>query len=775
LSEHPISHNGCETDHAKVSQHAVQEYLTPGNDNLWAAAIGAHHGVLRGAYVNGFAESGTQWSEQRHALISKLEKQFGFLPREKAEEVEALVAAGLIAVADWIGSDESFFPLEPTLTDQECAIRAANAVEKLGIGPAFFRQGLSFSALFPKLERPTELQRRTVEMITKPGVYVIEGPMGCGKTEAALAAAYNLISSGQATGIYFALPTQTTSNRIHRRILPFVRHARAKAVSVRLAHGASWLHKRQFVTMRLSHEGAEEEASAARIWFASSKRALLTQVGVGTVDQALLGIVAAKHFFVRQFALAGKVVILDEIHTYDLYTSTLIDSLIKKLLELKCTVIILSATLTKVRRETLLGAPSPSNSYPLLSGRHTADSAMEFPIPAEATRDVRVQFRAEDALMEQALAEAQRGACVLWIRNTVQDAQETYLGLTCGNRVGGPPVALLHARFPFYRREQLEAEWMENLGKDSTKRPANGCVLVSTQVVEQSVDIDADLLITDLAPTDMLFQRIGRLWRHERGARMCVRPEMWIRDMGLGGCLETATAKEIKDALGRSGRVYAPYVLVRTVDQWRRLDQVSLPSGIRLTLEETYVPLASEPDAWTELRNEMREQMETQQARAIAAIGVWNLPALDDEEGVQTRYTTLKTANLVLARRIDIDGHKTKIRFLDDTEYGICGPQFDFELAKALHRNMVRVPAWCVHDFASNTSVWLKEYLPVPCVLGVLGELASDGKLGLPVQFGEMEQSGLYYREDLGIVIDKTSSSTPDAVLEDQSEDESND
>lgn len=113
---------------------------------------------------------------------------------------------------------------------------------------------------------------------------------------------------------------------------------------------------------------------------------------------------------------------------------------------------------------------------------------------------------------------------MLWIRNTVDEAQQTYRQLRGARCEGKPAIALLHARFPFFRRERLEDEWMTRLGKDASDRPS-GCVLVSTQVAEQSVDIDSDLLITDLAPTDMMLQRLSRLWRHARPSRPCSHPK----------------------------------------------------------------------------------------------------------------------------------------------------------------------------------------------------------------------------------------------------------
>src|SRR5207244_981263 len=152
-----------------------------------------------------------------------------------------------------------------------------------------------------------------------------------------------------------------------------------------------------------------------------------------------------------------------------------------------------------------------------------AASLIEHECEPPPSKTVQIRSISGALPVREALERACHGECLLWIRNTVDEAQETYRTLRDANFSGGPSIALLHSRFPFFRREKLETDWMERLGRNSAKRPA-GCVLVSTQVAEQSVDIDADLLITDLAPTDMLLQRLGRLWRHDRSFRPCPRP-----------------------------------------------------------------------------------------------------------------------------------------------------------------------------------------------------------------------------------------------------------
>ena len=236
-----------------------------------------------------------------------------------------------------------------------------------------------------------------------PGLFIVEGPMGCGKTEAALWAAYRLIAVGANNGMYFALPTQVTSNRIHKRVAPFLCSALAEGSTLRLAHAASWLDDHQ--TLNLHPTDSNDDESIAHVregrsWFASSKHALLARFGVGTVDQALQGVVSVKHFFVRRFGLAGKVVILDEIHSYDIYTGTLITQLIKELLALRCSVIVLSATLTKARRQELIaGAGGQAESvasmaYPLVTVIKADAPVVEIAVDAPAARELKLKTTA---------------------------------------------------------------------------------------------------------------------------------------------------------------------------------------------------------------------------------------------------------------------------------------------------------------------------------------------------------------------------------------------
>jgi len=698
-----------ESDHSKVSQYSIGQLLAARGmkrkfAHAWATAIGAHHGSPHGYSESGLSLAGVRsdfWEGERQALSAELEQVFGALPlvdfAPAAPQLWAL--AGLISVGDWIGSDETWFPPDANLPVEESRARAARAIGALRFAPEKTKPGMQFGQLFGSSFSPNSLQQAARSLVQKPGVYVFEAPMGMGKTEAALACAYGLIAAGQAHGLYFALPTQATSNRIHARIEPFVTRITDGARGVRLIHGASWLREDMHAPVLRPAAGDAEGARRAReaaAWFRGAKRALLEPFGVGTVDQALLSVVAAKHFFVRTFALAGKVVVLDEIHSYDGYTGTLVDALITQLRELGSTVIILTATLTRRRLAELLDLSEAEvaalpDGFPRIVGRAYGDPAvLHAPAQPPSSKTVRVAFPMPEAAMEDALVAARAGACVLWICNTVAAAQATAGKLASLNNQGGPRIGLLHARFPFFQREKLETKWLAALGPPPAKRPA-GCILVSTQIVEQSVDVDADLLVTELAPTDMILQRIGRLWRHQR-ARPLPRPEVWV--LAESASLEElrgSSVAEIREVLGSKGRVYAPYVLLRSLAEWGAREEITLPGDIRPMLEATYAVRDDDPAAWTELGADMEKQRAKHVGQALTATNFLHLPVLSDDEGVQTRLNTQPMIAAVIAADAS---DESAARLLNGDIVNLRARDFCMATARALHRNLVKLPAF---------------------------------------------------------------------------------
>ena len=752
-----------QSNHALVSQWTLQRLFPSSKLHGWSAVVGAHHGRPNERTLGVFkvgAVGGEFWDQARLRLVEEITAEFGPLPEGPPESDAVLwYVAGLVTVADWIGSDEDrFSPLGGE--SQQARAKASAALRELGWEPARFQTGHAFTTLFPACNPPRSLQTAAVDQVREPGLYVIEAQMGTGKTEAALAAAYQLIAGGQASGLYFALPTQVTSNRIHLRVSDFLGRAEVAPDPrrLRLAHSNSWLLDQagppRFHPAAPTTEAAAD-ASAGRSWFASSKRALLAPYGVGTIDQALLGIVAAKHFFVRQFGLAGKVVILDELHTYDLYTGTLVDVLIRRLLELQCTVIILSATLTVARRRELLALAGPppaelSDSYPLLTACTPGKPSREISFPAEPSRAVCLNMSAQapahvaEGIMERAAA----GECVLWVRNTVREAQETFRLLQAHRCEGGPPVGLLHSRFPQFRREELENAWLDRLGRNEAKRP-RGCVLVATQVVEQSVDIDADYLVTDLAPTDMLLQRLGRLWRHARSLRPCAAPALHVLLPETLAALDVrmASAQQLKAALGPTGRVYAPYVLLRSLAQWQARTGLALPADIRSLLEATYAEWPDEPPAWRELRAALESVKDKLHRLALTNTNIWNQPALPDEEGVQTRYNSRPTAQLLLATRVETPAKGVaRLSLVNGQPIDAADRDWSFPVAKAIHWNLVRLPRYAVAGALPATPAWLRLHASGDCALG----LVRDGQIYWP---GADAPSGLTWHPDEGVFI----------------------
>ncbi|MCA9500722.1 MAG: CRISPR-associated helicase Cas3', partial [Nitrospira sp.] len=480
-----IARNGCwdtamESDHGKVSHAAIQNFLIEIGVNRTTAkfvssVLGAHHGRLnrpndRGYVPQGLmADSASQidWDSARRATAQKIWDYFE--AKDTTIEMDDSSPslwwlAGLTSVADWIGSDERFFSPEIRTKPEDTSSIVRIALEFIGFQKTEFIQNLSFHDLFHDKDKPeerwnpNELQEKTLATVNAPGVYVIEAPMGVGKTEAALWAAYQLLKSGKATGIYFALPTQATSNRMHLRMREFNRRISRTPNTTRLIHGNSWLIDQTVVLspVATSNGAASDDARTGRDWFASPKRSLIAPFGVGTIDQALLGVVAAKHFFVRHFGLAGKVVILDEIHSYDVYTGTLVDKLVTTLEALGCTVIILSATLTGKRRGKIVSCTEDSKKetdllYPLITGRKEGRTLTPTPTTPPKPRTIKVNFLSEESAINEAIIAAQNGGVVLWICNTVSAAQKQYKRFRKFTK-GDFPIGLLHSRFPFWQR-----------------------------------------------------------------------------------------------------------------------------------------------------------------------------------------------------------------------------------------------------------------------------------------------------------------------------------
>jgi CRISPR-associated endonuclease/helicase Cas3 len=627
--------------HSAVSQAALEEC-----PKYIPEIAGRHHGFSTIKYpADSEYFGGESWQKIREELITRLKDYFAVDWPQVKGNIHSAALSGLTAVADWIGSGQAFDEIENVEFIDDLPRCARDAIEKAGFIRPPVKRGLSFEEIF-KLS-PYPVQAEFIKAVSSPGVYVLEAPMGIGKTEAALYAAYRLFAAGKASGVYFALPTRLTSDKIHERVGKFL-DAVCTDTRIRplLLHSSAYLSQTEM--------GGEAEPGAS--WFNAKRRGILAPFAVGTIDQALMAVMNVKHGFVRTFGLAGKAVILDEVHSYDSYTGTLLQELVLGLRELGCTVIILSATLTGERRKELLApagsaagfVPKADSSYPLISfSTQSHNTAREIPAEAPAAPQVAV-CRVDDEVLavEEALRRAEQGQQVLWIENIVAQAQERYLTLSARAAECGIKTGLLHSRFVQADRKINEDTWVELFGTGGKGRRGEcGRILVGTQVLEQSLDIDADFLVTRLCPTDMLFQRIGRLWRHRstdslrpKGAR----PEVWILTVDYKEAL-----KNYRKGFEKSAPVYDPYVLLRSLEVWESVSTLNLPGDIRRLLEETYRE-RDETDLPGKLKYELARKRDRLKGRAMQNLARSGITEADTE--TNTRYSEENTIDVLLLR-----------------------------------------------------------------------------------------------------------------------------
>lgn len=646
--------------HGKVSQVSVESSLP--EQEMLATIEGMHHGFkpnVSPVVENSDIYGGESWTALRHKLIDDLKRSFPCsCANNLSEWNQASVIGGFITVADWIASGGYFGNLlqNHPFSKDDLKKKAHDAVRNAGFIPLSIKQGLQFEEIFGF--SPRKIQSDLFESVSSPGVYVLEAPMGLGKTEAALYAAYKMLEKGLASGIYFGLPTQLTSNKIYERMESFLKKIVSEESSycLKLLHSSAWLEEDAF----------GEDAKVGKSWFDSKKRGILAPFAVGTIDQALMAAMNVKHSMVRAFGLAGKVVILDEVHSYDSYTGTIMNALVDELKHIGCTVIILSATLTSSQKKKILNLPLEqvlNESYPLISSQ-TDKFFSEISSLGESNRKVSIQISKDDKkAFDVALEKAENGEQVLWIENTVAEAQDAYKKLAAKSTEMGLECGLIHSRFIKKQRSEIENKWVSLYGKNGySKRSACGRILVGTQVLEQSIDIDADYLITRICPMDMLLQRIGRLWRHRENDK--IRPlTAKCETLVLSPVIEDVVKSD--KIFGVTGVVYSPYVLSRTLEVLKSVETINLPDDIRGLLEGVYQERQEEG-----ILAKMRTDLTTKQEhlQGLARVGLSTAISTMPESAVQTRYSDVDTVSVLLLESYETKENGIEIKFWNESE-----------------------------------------------------------------------------------------------------------
>lgn len=552
----------------------------------------------------------------------------------KVQPQAALRVMALASFADWIASVPDFFRFGQIPTSagdyfQGAVKQAHEALDAIGWVRHSSWSARPFSELFPF--HPNALQRSVSELLAEvqgPVLLLVEAPMGLGKTEAALYACHILRERLGHRGFYVALPTQATANGLFPRVRGFLeRVGPGGRWELQLQHGTALLNPEYEELLararpREVHDFRDqlEGAVAASAWFSARKRAMLSAHGVGTLDQALLGVIRVKHHFVRLWGLMNRVVVLDEVHAYDVYTSGLLLALLRWLRALGSSVVVMTATLPKRKRAEFLSAWGVSRvelpPYPRVAVFEEEGLGGAKAVPAEPEKTVRLEpAPVEVSALAETLRDRLPGALGA-IVNTVDRAQALYQALGAGERItlarlqdlmgAGPKegswadlfavreekgefvvgkalsdgtlVFLLHARFPAEERALREALVLALFGKHGP-RPKQA-ILVATQVAEQSLDLDFDLLYSDLAPVDLLFQRAGRLHRHDRQ-----RPEKHGKPLLLVGGL--AGEPDFGQDL-HWDKVYEDYLLLSTWLSLRGRREIRVPRDLEVLLEEVY-------------------------------------------------------------------------------------------------------------------------------------------------------------------------------------------
>jgi CRISPR-associated endonuclease/helicase Cas3 len=524
--------------------------------------------------------------------------------------------AGLAVAADWLGSGRRWF--QPVVAAEHTDLhrywrdvavpRAQEAAGDAGLIPSRVSSSVGLANIFPELAsaRPVQFWAENVALPDGPALFTIEDGTGSGKTEAALVLAHRLMAAGRGNGLFFALPTMATADAMYARLADAYRRLFASDTcpSLVLAHSHRALHP-GFTASILDGAAdprddctapADQPAGAqCAAWIADDRRkAFLAEIGVGTIDQAVMAVLPTRHAPLRLLGLSQQVLIVDEAHAYDAYMTEELRRLLAFQGALGGSAIVLSATLTAMQRSEMnaaflsgfgrTGEPDRANEYPLVTVASaagvTAEAVSMAPGLARRVMVERVSDRA--AAVKEIAAAARAGAAVAWVRNAVDDAIEAHRALC----TAGVDAMLFHARFAMGDRQDIERQVVARFGHESQPDCRTGHVLVATQVVEQSLDLDFDLMVTDLAPADLVIQRAGRLWRHERGARPVPGPRLLLLTPDpVDGPLPTWLGAELR----RTGFVYGDHALLwRSARVLLQRGCIDTPDGIRMLVEASY-------------------------------------------------------------------------------------------------------------------------------------------------------------------------------------------
>lgn len=650
--------------HSHISDVLVAQYLSDqaglplAKARTYSAVVGSHHGLPmpigdRGSAAQHVEWLSAQWQELQQNALAVIAAETGFdqllnrLPRDLSAPTQ-MVLTGLVIMTDWIASNADACPLTTEGRD-DSAGRAEEALSHVDPTTAWVpappendAEG-AFHTRFnwapPRRARPVQALAHELALSLpdgESGLMVVEAPMGEGKTELALLCAEIMAAKNGSGGLMVATPTMATADGLLRRIGTWAEAAMAQGsdiASLMLAHSKSHLNTQFRGLPRLKDIHDSAGAVVAHEWLSGRKKGILANAVVGTVDQVLFMALQSKHMMLRHLGLAQKVVIIDEVHAYDSYMSHYLERALTWLGHYRAPVILLSATLPHSRKEQLSAAylqglrsqkqivtlEHSDSSYPVITVAQHSDVTAHAAAPSgrEHQVDLRLLDEGEAAIRTALQQTADEGGCTAVVCSTVDRAQRVFeiaKELVCDDAV------LLHSRFTARERVAKEAVLLDELGPEASRRAEtrpHRRIVVATQVIEQSLDVDFDHMITDIGPSDLVLQRIGRLHRHQR-------PEddrpAWAQTptVSLRGFLSPPTAEAPPVLEDLISLIYPEHLLLASCTALGLLSEtprLTLPTEIPRIVHATYEEPTT-PESWHERSEQARKSYESSREEA---------------------------------------------------------------------------------------------------------------------------------------------------------------